>query len=96
MARLMKENGIRAKTQCRYKATTNSKHSYPVAENLLNQEFIAYKSNQIWVSNITSIPTQEEWLYFIGGNPGNDWGVIGVIRVGQYQLIRELGAGEVT
>jgi len=60
----MKANGIRAKTQRRYKATTNFKHSYPVAENLLSQEFIAYKPNQIWVSDITYIPTQEGWLSF--------------------------------
>jgi len=64
VARLMKANGIRVKTQRRYKATTNSKHSYPVAENLLSQEFIAYKPNQIWVSDITYIPTQEGWLSF--------------------------------
>ncbi|MCX6089829.1 MAG: IS3 family transposase [Candidatus Atribacteria bacterium] len=63
IARLMRENGIRAKTQRRYKVTTNSQPSYPVVGNLLNQEFIAQRPNQIWVSDITYIPTPEGWLY---------------------------------
>lgn len=62
----MRDNGIRSKTVKKYKATTNSKHNYPVAENLLNQCFTAEKSNQKWVSDITYIWTEEGWLYLAG------------------------------
>lgn len=63
VARLMRENGIAAKTKKKYKATTNSKHNYPVAENLVNQNFTVSKPNQVWVADITYIPTGEGWLY---------------------------------
>ncbi len=63
MARIMKENNWRAKAAKRYKATTNSNHKLPVAENLLAQDFSATHENQKWVSDITYIGTQEGWLY---------------------------------
>jgi len=49
----MRENGIAAKTKRKYKATTNSKHNYPVAENLINQNFTVGRPNQVWVADIT-------------------------------------------
>jgi putative transposase len=63
VARIMKEEGLRSKTVKKYKATTNSKHSLPVYENTLNQEFNVDKPNKVWVSDITYIPTSEGWLY---------------------------------
>lgn len=63
IAKLMKENNIVAKTRKKFKATTNSKHKYPVADNILKQDFTAPKPNQIWVADITYIPTDEGWLY---------------------------------
>jgi putative transposase len=63
IARIMKENGWRAKAARKYKATTNSKHSLPVAPNLLEQDFSADKPDQKWVSDITYIWTEEGWLY---------------------------------
>ena len=60
---IMKEAGIVSKTIKKYKATTNSKHSLPVAENLLNREFEAEKPGQKMVSDTTYIPTDEGWLY---------------------------------
>lgn len=63
VARLMRDNGITGKTKRKYKATTNSKHNYPVAENLINQNFNIDRPNQIWVADITYIPTDEGWLY---------------------------------
>lgn len=63
VARLMRENHIVAKTKRRYRATTNSKHNYPIADNLVNQDFTACRPNQIWVADITYIPTDEGWLY---------------------------------
>lgn len=62
----MKEQGLRSKVCRKYKATTNSKHNLPVAENLLNREFTATSPNQKWVSDITYIPTDEGWLYLAG------------------------------
>ena len=44
--RLMKQHGIRSKTKRKYKATTNSKHNLPVAENLLDRQFSALHPNQ--------------------------------------------------
>lgn len=63
VARLMRENGIAAKTRRKYKATTNSKHSYSVADNLIKQNFTTDRPNRIWVADITYIPTDEGWLY---------------------------------
>ena len=63
VARLMRANAIKAKTKKRYKVTTNSYHSYPIAPDLLNQDFRADESGRIWVSDITYIKTFEGWLY---------------------------------
>lgn len=63
IARIMRDNGWRAKAARKYKATTNSKHSLPVAPNLLEQDFSADRPNQKWVSDITYIWTDEGWLY---------------------------------
>ena len=53
IAQLMKNNGIKAKTKRRFKATTKYKHDILVADNLLNQRFYANEANKIWVSDIT-------------------------------------------
>jgi len=64
--RLMKEAGIRSKLAKKFKATTNSKHNFPVAENLLSRDFSAAKPNQKMVSDITYLWTEEGWLYIAG------------------------------
>ena len=46
--RLMREHGIRARHKRRYKATTDSKHSMPVAPNLLARDFTPEAPNRIW------------------------------------------------
>ena len=56
-------NGLYCKRHKRFKCTTNSNHSQPVYDNLLNQEFVMTKPNQAWVSDITYIWTSEGWLY---------------------------------
>jgi putative transposase len=61
--RLMRENGIRARHKRRYKATTDSKHSLPVAANLLDRNFTPAAPNQAWSADITYIWTDEGWLY---------------------------------
>lgn len=63
VARLMSENGIRAKHKRRYKATTDSRHALPVAPNLLAQDFKTSRPDQTWTADITYIPTAEGWLY---------------------------------
>lgn len=63
VARLMKKYGIRAKTKKRFKATTNSKHKLPVAENVLNRDFTPSSANESWAGDITYIWTREGWLY---------------------------------
>jgi putative transposase len=61
--RLMRENGIRARHKRRFKATTDSKHSLPVAENLLGRRFQPAAPNQTWTADITYLATAEGWLY---------------------------------
>jgi transposase InsO family protein len=63
VARLMRQNNLRSKIKRKFKATTNSRHNYPVADNLLNQNFNAEHPNQVWVGDITYISTKEGWLY---------------------------------
>lgn len=55
--RLMKETGIHAVAKKKYRATTDSKHSLPVAANSLNRNFRVDKPNQFWVADITYIYT---------------------------------------
>lgn len=61
VARIMRTNGIKSKTVEKYRVTTNLKHNLPVAENLLDQDFTARRSNEKWVSDITYIWTEEGW-----------------------------------
>lgn len=64
--RIRKKLGIKCKQKKRFKATTDSRHNLPVAENLLNQCFEVDAPNKVWVSDITYIPTDEGWLYLAG------------------------------
>ena len=62
--RIMRRHGIRARVPRRYRVcTTDSKHSLPVAANLLDRNFVAEKPDQVWLADITYIPTGEGWLY---------------------------------
>lgn len=64
--RIRKKLGIRCKQTKKYTVTTDSRHSLPIAENLLAQQFEAATPNSVWVSDITYIPTNEGWLYLAG------------------------------
>jgi putative transposase len=64
--RIRKKLGIRCKQTKKYTVTTDSRHTFPVAENLLDQQFEAATPNSVWVSDITYIPTDEGWLYLAG------------------------------
>jgi transposase InsO family protein len=61
--RLMREHGIRARHKRRFKATTDSKHSMPVAANLLARNFTPAAPNRVWTGDITYLQTGEGWLY---------------------------------
>ena len=64
--RIRKKLGIRCKQKRKFKATTDSRHTLPVAENLLNQQFEATRPKEVWLSDITYISTEEGWLYLAG------------------------------
>jgi putative transposase len=62
--RVMRQHGIRVRAPRRYRVcTTDSKHALPVAENRLDQNFVADRPDQLWLADITYIPTGEGWLY---------------------------------
>lgn len=57
------QNGIRAKSAKKFRNTTDSNHSLPVAENHLDRQFDVQNPNERWVADITYISTREGWLY---------------------------------
>jgi transposase InsO family protein len=63
ITRLMKAAGLKVRCKRKFRSTTNSGHRHPVAENLLNREFTAYRPNQKWVTDITYLPVTEGWMY---------------------------------
>ncbi len=64
VARLMRQAELRAKQERQFKVTTtDSAHNYPIAPNLLEQDFQASRPNEKWLADITYIATAEGWLY---------------------------------
>jgi len=63
VARLMHEHGLQARRPKRYRHTTDSEHSLPVAPNLLERRFDAEAPNRVWVADLTCLWTHEGWLY---------------------------------
>jgi putative transposase len=61
--RLMSIAGIACKTKRKFKVTTDSKHTLPIAPNRLDRQFSATQPDQTYVGDITYIYTQEGWLY---------------------------------
>ena len=62
-ARLMRENGLKARQKRRFKRTTDSEHDWPIAPNLLDQDFSAELPDEKWGADISYIWTREGWLY---------------------------------
>jgi putative transposase len=60
--RIRRKLGIRCKQKRKFKATTDSRHKLPVAENILRQQFRVNAPNKVWVSDLTYVPTDEGWL----------------------------------
>ena len=63
VAKMMSGAGLKARKPKKFKVTTDSKHNYPVAPNLLDQEFYASSPGEVWVSDITYVRTNSGWLY---------------------------------
>ncbi len=63
VARLMAEHGLYAAPKRRFRRTTDSSHSLPVAENVLDRHFDPGRANAVWASDLTYLWTAEGWLY---------------------------------
>src|SRR5438128_7739172 len=62
--RLMRHHGVRAiMARPRRVRTTDSRHDFPIAPNLLDRNFTAAAPNRIWLADITYIETDQGWLY---------------------------------
>ena len=62
-ARLMRQNGLVARQKRRFKRTTDSEHAWPVAPNVVAQDFTAESPDRKWGADISYIWTAEGWLY---------------------------------
>lgn len=60
---LMRKLNLQPRGAKRYKVTTNSKHKYPVAPNLLDRQFAVEAPNKVWTADISYVWTLEGWLY---------------------------------
>lgn len=63
VGKLMKQESLHCKTKHKFRLTTDSKHSLPIAPDRLQRDFIAYKPDQKYVGDITYIWTDEGWMY---------------------------------
>ena len=63
VARLMRERNLVARTRRRFRTTTDSKHSFPIAPNVLERDFTADAPDRVWVTDITFLWTKQGWLY---------------------------------
>jgi len=64
VAKIMRDSGIAAKTARKFRCTTTDPdHDLPVAENLLDRQFNPSEANEVWLADITYLPTHEGWLF---------------------------------
>ena len=77
IGRLMRDNGIAVRRNRKFKATTDSNHSFNIAPNLLNRDFSATRPNRKWAGDISYVWTQEGWLYLAVILDLHSWRVIG-------------------
>lgn len=69
-ARLMRTEGLKAKSARRFRTTTQSDHAHPPAPNVLKRDFAVPEPTPavataapVWMADITYLPTGEGWLY---------------------------------
>ena len=88
VARIMKDNGIRSEVKRRFKKkTTDSRHNYALAANLLIER---RQTEGVWASDVTFVPTAEGWLYVAAVMNVRSRRIIGLSMDGQ--LSQELTA----
>jgi putative transposase len=63
VARIMREEGVQAEPRRRFRTTTDSRHSLPVAANVLERRFDAADPDRVWATDITYVWTWQGWLY---------------------------------
>jgi putative transposase len=66
VARLMRADGLQAKSTPRFRVTTQSDHAAPMAPNVLARQFAVHTAaapDRVWAADLTYIPTREGWLY---------------------------------
>lgn len=63
VARLMRDQQLRARPRRRYVATTDSRHHQPVPPNVLARDFKPTAPDRTWASDVTYLPTGDGWLY---------------------------------
>ena len=63
VARLMREEKLAGRMRRRFRTTTDSKHDFPIAPNVLGRDFTARAPNRAWVTDITFLWTAQGWLY---------------------------------
>ena len=63
VARLMRARGLAARRRRQFRVTTDSRHPFAIAPNVLARQFERATPDQAWVTDITYIPTGDGWLY---------------------------------
>lgn len=63
VARLMRREGIFARRKRRFRKTTDSNHTSPIAPNVLDRKFDVELPDTAWVTDVTYVWTYEGWLY---------------------------------
>ena len=63
VAKIMQENELAGRRKRRFKATTDSKHTKRIADNLLQRDFTADAANKVWVTDVTAVWTLVGWVY---------------------------------
>lgn len=61
--RLMREKGLKGAQKRRFRCTTDSRHSLPIAPNRLDRDFDPVAADRVWAGDVTYIATEQGWLY---------------------------------
>jgi len=59
----MRERGLKGAQKRRFRCTTDSRHSLPIAPNRLDRNFDPTEANRVWAGDVTYIATEQGWLY---------------------------------